>query len=372
VATRYRRLLAALLGLMGLLGLGTLYGCPGPRDNGPIRVVVTDKSEQGSGDQPGEDVTQLAEREGELWWYTSVPEAGARVLLDLFSRKHPFITAHLVRESTFDITRRIRTEIDEGRVQADVLHVLDVGIFVQLKKEGALLKYSSVEERAIGARYKDPGAWSALRLVDLCIAYDCARMPADKAPKRWDDLLDSRWRGKVAQKDAQTAGSAYAQYYFLREEYGLSYWQRMARQNPRIYKTADESLDALERGDADIVSGAMGYSVHDAQRKGSSVRGIWPKDGVPMMIGPTAILRDAPHRNAAKLFTDFVLSKEGQNALQSAIGAYSPRSDVPPPEGVPDLSQLVIMTPEDGWDEYAEKQAALQAEYTRLFHPGSE
>ena len=350
-----------------------LCGCPGPRDDGPIRIEVKDGSGQGTGAQQAGSTRELAEREGELAWYTSLPEDGARVLLDRFKGKYDFISTRLVRESTFDIIRRIRGEIDGGKVQADVLHVLDVAIFVQLKKGGALLAYQSPEARTIAAQYKDAGGWVALRCVDLCIAYDSARMSAAEAPKYWSDLLDEKWIGRVAQKDGQTAGSAYAQYYFLREEYGLSYWQRMARrQSPRIYKTADESIEALRRGDVDLVSGAMGYSVWDATQRGSSIRGVWPEDGVPMMIGPTAILREAPHPNAAKLFTDFVLSKEGQEALQSAVGPYSPRPDVHPPQGLPDLADMPLMAPEAGWDEYAEKQAALQSEYTRLFHPGSE
>ncbi len=371
---RQLRRVAGLSRVLALVaaGLIALCGCPGPRDDGPIRVVVTDGSDQGSGAGQTGSIQELARREGELAWYTSLPEDGARALLDRFSTKYPFVTTHLIRESTFDIIRRVRSEIDDGRVQADVLHVLDVAVFVQLKKQGALLKYESPEARSIGAQYKDAGLWVALRCVDLCIAYDSARMSPQEAPKYWPDLLGEQWVGRVAQKDAQTAGSAYAQYYFLREEYGLSYWQRMARQSPRIYKTADESIEALRRGDVDLVSGVMGYSVWDARQRGSSVRGVWPQDGVPMMIGPTAILREAPHPNAAKLFTDFVLSKEGQEALQSAVGPYSPRPDVHPPQGLPDLEDMPLMAPEAGWDEYAEKQAALQSEYTRLFHPGSE
>ena len=60
-----------------------------------------------------------------------------------------------------------------------------------------------------------------------------------------------RWHfvkaGKLGLKDAQTAGSAYAQYYFLRELYGVSYWQQLSRLKPRIYKTEEKALKSFAK-----------------------------------------------------------------------------------------------------------------------------
>lgn len=349
-----------------------LSGCPSPRDREPIRVVVTDGVETAPREPDAQDVIELAKREGELVWYTSLPEAAARAFLKLYSDTYPFIATRLVRESTFDIIRRLEGEVESGRVEADVLHVLDVAIFAKWRKEGQLLRYFAPEERFIPAQYKDSGYWSALRCVGLCIAYDPKRLSPQQVPQTWPDLLDPRWKGRIALKDAQTAGSAYAHYYFLREEYGVSYWQRMARQRPRVYKTAEESLSALESGEVDLVAGAMDYSVSEAQEAGKSVAAIWPRDGVPMMLGPVAIMRAAPHPNAARLFVNLALSRRGQQALRDLLGAYSVRPDVAPPPGRPPLSELSVLTPTGGWDEYAQKQDRLQAEYTSLFHPGSE
>ena len=368
---RYSPRRAILAQIIIALVASLVGGCRGPRNEEPIRVVVRE-DDGGSGPASSADVAELARREGELYWYTSLPEEAAAAFLALFRGKHPYVTTHLVRASTFDTIQTVQTQIESGRVQADVLHVLDVAIFVKLKKQGQLLRYTSCEERFIPAKYKDPGFWSALRCVDLCIAYDSARLKPEDAPRTWLDLQDPRWSGRIALKDAQTAGSAYAQYYFLREEYGAHYWRRIAGQRPHIYKTAQEGLRALEAGEVAVFSGAMGYSIHEAEEKGSSVRGVWPSDGIPMMLGPVAILRGAPHRNAAKLFMDFALSREGQVALRDLFSVYSPREDVPPQEGWRSLASLNVMTPTGGWDEYAQRQDTLKPEYTWLFHPESE
>lgn len=352
-----------------LAAAALISGCPGRPDE-PIEVVVEDNTNSAAASP--EETIELARREGELSWYTSLPQDGAEEFLALFEEKHPYITTHLVRGSTFDTVQRLQTEIESGNVQADVLHVLDVAVFTQLRRKGALLQYSSPEERAIPTAYKDPGYWSALRVVGLCIAYDPQRLSPEKAPTTWPELLDDKWRGRVGLKDAQTAGSAYAHYYFLREEYGVSYWSRMAAQHPRIYKTSDETLDALEAGEVELVSGAMGYSVYDRKRAGRSIRAVWPEDGVPMMLGPVAILRSAPHRNAAKLFLDYALSQSGQKALQDILGGESVRSDVEPPEERAPLTKMRVLSPAGGWTEYADRQETLRSEYMSVFHPGSE
>lgn len=361
----------ALTALFAAALVAATTGCN--RSGGVESVtVVLEDSDGGKDTTSREDVAQLAKREGEMWWYTSLPQEAAERFLALFRAQHPYLTTHLVRGSTFDMVQRVQTEIEKGEVHADVLHVLDMAIFSEMRLKGQLLLYASEQERSVPAKYKDPGYWSALRVVGLCMAYDSVRLDQAAIPQTWDELLDERWRGRIALKDAQTAGSAYAQYYFLRDEYGSHYWESMARQSPRIYKTADESLAALETGEVDVVSGAMGYSVSERIKGGSTVRAVWPSDGVPVMLGPVAILRGAPHRNAGKLFMDFALSKEGQEALRDLAGIYSVREDVAPPADRPSLSELKIMSSLGGWAEYARNQEALKSEYTGLFHPGSE
>jgi len=365
------RLTVLMLLALGGMALALLGGCPPPGDGG-ITVTVAD-----TGDAPkelsGEELVALARREGELWWYTSLPEDEARKLLDLFAKRHPYLQTHLVRGSTFDLVRRVDREIAQGQVQADVLHVLDPAVFVDLRRRGELHTYNPEAARAIPAEFQDPGRWWAMRAVTICMAYNTRRLNQADLPHTWPDLLDPRWRGKVGLKDAQTGGSAYAQYYLLREEYGASYWRAVRALQPRLYRSEDDTLQALMSGEIDLAGGILGYSVYQAAtRKGLPVEPILPKDGVPMIIGPLAILSRAPHPHAAMLFVDFSLSQEGQRAITEIIGCYSARADVAPPPGRPALGDLKLLTPGGSWEEYRTRQERLQIEYGRLFHPEAE
>lgn len=361
-----RALMAALVAVLAL----AVAGCPPPGDN-EIRVTVSGTGEN-SAELTQEEVVALARREAELWWYTSLPESEANEYLRRFQVEHPYVTTHLVRGSTFEIVRRIDRELARGQVQADVVHVLDPGVFDDLRRRGELYAYESPDARTIPAQYQEPGQWAAMRAVTVCIAFDTRRMTLEEAPQTWPELLEPKWRGRIGLKDAQTGGSAYAQYYLLREEYGASFWRRMAAQTPHLFRSSADTLRALDSGDIDLAGGILGYSVYQATQEGQPVRAVWPRDGVPMTVGPLAVLSRAPHPHAAILFVDYALSRAGQQAIVDISSCYSLRADVDPPPGRPPLSELNILTQEGSWSEYRTRQERLQSEYSRLFHPESE
>lgn len=353
-----------------LLACLTLTGCPGPAPNDEIRVKVSD-SGGGKADTLSEsDVYKLAKFEGQLNWYTSITEDQANSFIRLFETRYPGVRVNLKREPTFSLVDRIRGEINNGALQADVLHVLDPAIFVQLRTNGELLIYDPPAASAVAADYKDPGYWTAARLISVAMAYDSRKVSQTRAPKAWSDLLNTHWKDKIGVKDAQTAGSAYAMYYFLREQYGVAYWQQLAALRPRLYKTGAALLKGLRDGEIEVAAGVMEADL--AANASGPVKKVWPSDGVPLIPGPIGILSRAPHPDAAKLFVNFTLSPEGQKALRDLRGAYPSRSDIPPPQGWPALSSLRLLRPDNGWGEYLEKQSKLRTEYLQLFRGESE
>src|SRR5262249_59310619 len=95
--------------------------------------------------------------------------------------------------------------------------------------------------------------------------------------------------------------------------------------------------------------------------------GIYPTEGMPLALAPIAILKSAPHPNAAKLFIDFTLSKEGNTLLAHDIfGVYSYRQDVPPPEGQRPLADAKPLLPQDMAD-YENASANFPEHFDSLF-----
>jgi iron(III) transport system substrate-binding protein len=357
--------------LMAPASLLFLAGCP-PEDNEePISVVVSDGNDA-SASLSRDEIERAARVEAQLNWYTSLPEKDANAFLEAFRAKYPFVDARLRRSSTFDTISQISDEIDAGDVRADVVHVLDVGVFIELRRRGELMRYASPEGSAIDDRFREPGYWWAMRLVAMGMAYNSQRLTPDRAPKTWEDLLKPEFRGKIGFKDAATAGTAYAEYFLLRERFGTLFWERMAAQKPRISRSAEEVTDGLLNGTILVAGEMAGYAMLGAREDGKPIVGVFPKEGVPFIPGPVAILARAPHPNAARLFVDYALSREGQTLFRDLGKAHSARKDVGPLRGQPPLDELHLLTPSGGWEEYLQKQGALRTEFEQLFRPTSE
>lgn len=357
-----RLLFFCLIILMGL------SGCPRPIPE-EIQVTVTDEGGGEALRPPSLDtLISLARQEGIVNWYTSITEQQALGFARQFETKYPGIRVQLQRGGTFSIIEKIEKEISKGRVQADVLQVLDPAIFVSLAQRGELFYYEAPEAAAVPAAYKSPGYWTAVRLVALGLAYNPQQIAPSQLPRRWSDLLQARWQGKIGLKDALTAGSAYALYYLLRELYGVAYWRKMAQLQPRIYKTEEAMLEALSQGEIKIAAGLAISRLLSEDAHAKHIKTIWPQDGIPLIIGPVAILKRAPHPNAARLFVRYMLSQEGQMALRDLLGTYPARSDLAEPAGCPALASLPLLQPISDWTEYLEKQSALRTEFVQLFN----
>ncbi|MGD8237743.1 MAG: extracellular solute-binding protein [Armatimonadota bacterium] len=359
---------AVLVGLLAWLGR--------VKQPGSDRIVVDvfDRDDIAlEPERPREDIIALAtQQERELWWYTSAPEEHARQFLSVFESKYPAINARVnpgESRSTFQVVEQVREEL-EGELRADVLHVLDVGVFLALEGDDQLLPYRSPEYAALQPKYRDEkgGYWGCMRAVTICMAYNERLLPPGQSPPRtWRDLWDPVWAdGKIALETA-SAGSQYAQYFFLRDLYGRYHWETLARQGPKFYDSSREILEALEQGDVLIAGEMMGYALEEWRREGhTNIVGVWPEDGVPLALAPVAILKRAKHPNAARLFVDFAMAKEGQELWQRLLGAYSVREDVEPPPGRRALADMNVLST-DNWPEYVAKQRRLRSDFRATF-----
>jgi iron(III) transport system substrate-binding protein len=79
------------------------------------------------------------------------------------------------------------------------------------------------------------------------------------------------------------------------------------------------------------------------RRKGSPIAAIYPPEGVPLIFSPTAITSFAPHPNAARLFTDFIFTREIQQLLADSEGLYVAHPEVTYPPDRPKLTDLKVL-----------------------------
>jgi ABC-type Fe3+ transport system substrate-binding protein len=153
--------------------------------------------------------------------------------------------------------------------------------------------------------------------------------------RTYDDLLHPKWRGKIGYSDPRRGGAGQGNWTFLWKTKGEEFLKKLVRQNPVMMTEERPLAEALAKGSLAITIGLDIDNFISFVRAGLPVKplpqmkdGIYPVTG----SGALAVIKNPPHPNATKVFVNWLLSKEGQEAYQSAIGEPTRRLDVAAPK----------------------------------------
>ncbi|MET0586082.1 MAG: extracellular solute-binding protein [Candidatus Binatia bacterium] len=147
----------------------------------------------------------------------------------------------------------------------------------------------------------------------------------------WDNLLDPKWKGKIAILDPRSPGSGESNWAFLLRIKGEQFLAKLAAQEMLVGRNLRQLGEAVARGKSAISIGVSYYTYQPFIKAGLPVKSISNiKEGyyAGSGSGNLAIVKNAAHANAAKVFVNWLLSKEGQTAVTKALGQPTRRFDV--------------------------------------------
>jgi len=154
--------------------------------------------------------------------------------------------------------------------------------------------------------------------------------------KSYKDLLKPKWKGKIVFADPRRPGSVQASFMFflLHPDLGEKFIRALANHDPIIIGDPALAMDSVARGKYPILLAPRSTILSDALRRGLPIKIVKPneiKEGSDISpgAGALALFNRAPHPNAARVYINWLLTKEGQYGLGKAIGYVSRRLDVP-------------------------------------------
>ena len=147
--------------------------------------------------------------------------------------------------------------------------------------------------------------------------------------------------------------------------HGWDYFKQLAQNKLMIVQSAVDPAGVVASGERPIAVNGGDYNFYQLKKKGNPVESVYPKEGVPLVVSPTAITAFAPHPNAAKLFTDFTFSRDIQQVLADSEGLYTGQPEVKYPSDKPKLSELKLLQVDA--EELEKRSEEIRKRFVELF-----
>jgi iron(III) transport system substrate-binding protein len=309
---------------------------------------------------------EAARKEGKVVWYTSLALTSAEKVAKLFEAAYPGVKVEVQRTGSQRILQRVMQELGANIKNVDVIHTSDAGHFVLLKEKKLLMKYTPAGVEAFPPGFKDKDGYHyGLRATVNVIAYNTKAVAAADAPRTWKDLLDPKWKGKLVTAHPGYSGVIATHVLALVHLHGWDYFKQLAQNKPMIVQSAVDPAGVVASGERPVAVNGGDYTFYQVRKKGNPVEIVFPKEGVPLVVSPSAIAAFAPHPNAAKLFTDFTFSQQIQQVLADSEGLYTGHPGIKYPADQPKLGDLKLLQVDA--EELEKRNEEIKTRFVELF-----
>jgi iron(III) transport system substrate-binding protein len=239
-----------------------------------------------------------AKQEGKLTFYTSFLGAPFHhAAIKSFEKKYG-ITVELLDVRASELRERLRTEQAAGRFIGDVI------------QNGAATMIRSLRDGELQPQQPATDVLVPSYILAYGILVNSAKVKAEDEPKSWKDLLGPAWKDKILCDDMRAIGGGQVMFSVLQDAFGRDYHEKLATQQPIFSRDVGNDERRVARGEYPMRIPQL-FS-NTTVLKGLPVKLVIPVEGVPYIRFDMALLKNAPHPNAARLFINHYLSDEVQ------------------------------------------------------------
>ena len=312
------------------------------------------------------ELIAAAEAEGKLVFYTAFDVQVAEMLAKAFEAKYPKIKVQAQRSGAERIYQRLEQELTSNIHVADVVDTTDATHFLVWKRKGTLAAYVPEDVAKWPKAQRDADGYFATNRATLsAVGYNSKLFKDEDAPKSYADLLEPRFKGKIVKAHPGYSGNVMTATFILSRALGWSYFEKLGQQKVLQVQSSTEPPKKLALGERPVMVDGNEYNTIIEIKKGAPIKLVYMAEGTPLMAGNAAILSKAPHPNAAKLFVNFLYSREIQQLLVDEAGIRSFHPDAKEPDGRVPLSSIKLLTCDP--DELEKAIEEIKLKYAQYF-----
>jgi iron(III) transport system substrate-binding protein len=290
------------------------------------------------------ELVDAAKKEGTVVFYTSIELQTAEKIGEAFEKAYPGIKVQVERNGAERIFQRLAQERGAGIHAADVVEASDMTALFAWKGQGWLAPFVPADVTRWPEDQRDPdGCFATERFTLSPILYNTKLIKPEDAPKSFADLLDPKWDSKLVKAHPGYSGTIMTVTYEITRDIGWDYLKKLGQQHVMQVQSAADPPKKVAQGERPVAADGGEYVPLQMISQGAPLALVYPAEGAPSIPGGAAVMVDAPHPNAARLFDLYLFSKNGQGLLVSLARLRSFHPDVPTPEGAKPLSEIRIM-----------------------------
>ncbi len=358
---------------MAALMVLSLAACGGGKkeETAAAPAATTAKAEETKAEEKKAEETKAADAQGEkkpedysgtVVVYSPHDADPLNAGVNQFMEKYPNVKVEVVAAGTGELCNRIAAE--SANPIADVLWGGGADSLAAFKEY--FQPYVCANDEFIGEAYKDPDdLWIGESPLPMVIFYNKELIEKDglTIPESWEDLTKPEWKGKIAYCLPSKSGSAYTQLCTMvlghgGKEDGWAFIEK-------LYENLDgKMVDSSGKCHKMVADGEfyVGLTLEKAAvqyAEDDTVGFVYPKDGTSAVPDGVALVKGCPNEENAKLFIDFVTSKECQTEQSQTWGRRPVRSDLEVGEGMAKLEDIPLVDYDFDWAAN-EKEAIIE------------
>jgi len=290
--------------------------------------IVGGMSTKSIGASEEERPSNLIERsrsEGKIVLYSIQTITDSSLMIKKFEEKYPGIKIELYRATSPNLQQKIIAEARARRYIPDVIEIPGFNAAL-LKKERLYASYISPENRAYAEGYKDPdGNWTSTFILPYLMGYNTKMLSRKDIPDTYEGFLNPRWKGKKIGFDTIGVEWFANMLKIMGEEKGMDFFRKLAAQQLGLRAGHGIITDLVIAGEFSVGT-VYPQQVDYRKKQGAPIDWVAVAP-VIAKLGTIGLAAHANHPNAAKLYIDFALSKEGQ-AITVSNGRVPARQDI--------------------------------------------
>ncbi len=292
-----------------------------------------------------DDLVAAATKEGTAVFHTSIDLPVAQKMVSDFESLYPGIRIQLERTGAERVLQRIEQEYASGIHAADVVESSDVTMFLGWKKKNWLAQYVPSEvTKHWPTEEKDPdGQFASVRATLSVIAYNTKQVKAEDAPKGFKDLLAPKWKNRMVKAHPGYSGTIVTSTYATEQAMGWEYFDALAKQRIMQVQSASDPPKKVAQGERSIMIDGSEYVVFYEREAGNPIQEVYAVEGSPLIAGQVAVMQQAAHPNAARLFAEYLFTSRCQQLMADLGGTRSFHPDVKLKPGRTPLSQIKLL-----------------------------